>query len=618
VTNHDGRATPGRLWFAGALDDNNNRAGANGDNNLDNNNGRLVGIAKSPPGPFMLTTQEPESTLFSHLCSLENLNHAFEKARRRKTLKPYVIAFEKNLTKNLAQLREELLTQKYRPLPLQTFIIRDPKTRKISKSDFRDRIIHHAICNIIEPSIDKHFIHDNYANRKGKGTLKAVERFNLLKRKASRNQTRTCYVLKADVKHYFETVDHQILLDILRRTITDEQILTLIATIIANYKTDRPGKGMPLGNLTSQFFANVYLNELDQYAKHTLKVKHYIRYVDDFVILSDRKDELEALRTKINLFLQERLALALHPDKSKIITLQRGIGFLGFRIFPHHRLLRRKNMLKFHRKMSAFRQEYQQGEVDRETVVAALQGWLAYAEHGNTYKYRRQILHDFNQYFTPQPPKASEQEKKPRPFEKKIQVAERPFTVQKTLLLFKKGKTPPQIAEQRGIKEGTVWEHLANLIEHHQLQLSRIIPKDRTHQIIKHIHDENDTLKDIKSRIGDPTITYNEIACVLASKRSRNGKLIIKKLVQWYQRTNCERKCFMRPEQIAICNKKFEQLTAANPSLTMKKREFLDLFNNHLTICVLPEQQKRRPMTWREFLILRKAFQRQQKANQNA
>lgn len=173
-----------------------------------------------------------ETDLFSQVCSYENLYLAYEKARKGKTLKKYVIEFEKKLKENLNQLRNELIIQSYKPKPLETFIIRDPKTRKISKADFRDRVIHHAICNVIEPIFDKNFICDNYANRKGKGVLKAVERFDCFKRKVSKNNTKNCFVLKADIKHYFENVDREILLSIIKKKIADKNVLWLIETII--------------------------------------------------------------------------------------------------------------------------------------------------------------------------------------------------------------------------------------------------------------------------------------------------------------------------------------------------------------------------------------------------
>ncbi len=177
--------------------------------------------------------------MYSILCSYENLLEAYLKARQGKTQKHYVLAFEKDLDKNLKQLQTELITQTYEPKPLKTFIIRDPKTRKISKSRFRDRIIHHALVNIIGPLFQKSFIYDSHANQIGKGTLKALQRFDTFKRKVSKNNTNPCYVLKADIKHYFEEVDHRILLTILKRKIVDEKVLQLIEKIVTNFGTQR-------------------------------------------------------------------------------------------------------------------------------------------------------------------------------------------------------------------------------------------------------------------------------------------------------------------------------------------------------------------------------------------
>ncbi|MDP3734376.1 MAG: reverse transcriptase/maturase family protein, partial [Nanoarchaeota archaeon] len=222
---------------------------------------------------------------YEELCSESNLQRAFKRARKGKTGKTDVIKFEQKLRENLLQLRNELLLQTYQPQPLKTFILRDPKTRKISKSAFRDRVVHHALCNIIEPVFDRQFVYDSFANRLEKGTLNAVKRFDVFKRKVSQNNTRNCFVLKADIKSYFDTVNHHVLVEILGKRIKDERVLWLIKKIIANHHRKEKERGMPLGNLTSQFFANIYLNELDQFVKHRLKAKHYIRYVDDFVIL---------------------------------------------------------------------------------------------------------------------------------------------------------------------------------------------------------------------------------------------------------------------------------------------------------------------------------------------
>jgi RNA-directed DNA polymerase len=198
--------------------------------------------------------------LWHELCSYDNLLLAFKRARKHKTTKDYVIQFERNLQDNIILLRTELLFYCYKPKSLISFIIRDPKTRKISKSDFRDRVIHHALCNIIEPIFEKRFINDSYANRIGKGTLNAIKRFDYFKKIVSKNNTVSCYVLKADIRKYFENVDHEILIRIIEKRIKDKKVIWLIRKILANSPYETKSKGMPLGNLTSQFFANVYLD----------------------------------------------------------------------------------------------------------------------------------------------------------------------------------------------------------------------------------------------------------------------------------------------------------------------------------------------------------------------
>ena len=197
------------------------------------------------------------SNLYPQIYNLGNLILAWRKARKRKTKKEYIIEFEKNLVKNLVNLHLELANQTYFPKPLKTFILRDPKTRKISKSAFRDRVVHHAIFRIIESIFDKTFIYDSCANRIGKGNLFALERFNHFKGKVTENYTKEGYCFKADIKHYFQEVKHNILLNIISDKITDKKTVGLIEKIVKN--SEPKNKGMPLGNLTSQFFANVIL-----------------------------------------------------------------------------------------------------------------------------------------------------------------------------------------------------------------------------------------------------------------------------------------------------------------------------------------------------------------------
>jgi retron-type reverse transcriptase len=388
----------------GRLNNFNNNSNFNASNrNIDNNNIRVRGIAQNSAETFMM--KKPRD-LWQELCAYKNLELAWKRARKHKTKKRYVIEFEKNLNENILMLRTELLLHAYRPLLLKTFILRDPKTRVISKSDFRDRVVHHALCNIIEPIFDKAFIYDSYANRKSKGTLAAIKRFEHFKIKTSRNLTKLKedkgvkgFVLKADVRHYFDTVDHKILIKIIRKRINDKRIIWLIKTILSNYKTKLPGKGMPLGNLTSQFFANVYLNELDQYVKHVLKAKHYIRYVDDFVILHLSAERLGYYKEQINYFIKEKLALQLHSDKSKIHPLYTGTDFLGLRIYSHHRLLKKRNIRKFRTKLELMHSEYEVKKVNYDEIYDFLEGWAAYSKYANTFKLRRKHLAQAEELF---------------------------------------------------------------------------------------------------------------------------------------------------------------------------------------------------------------------------
>ena len=373
-----------------ALYDNNldNNSNANGNNNL-NNNGRFLRI----------TPVSMASSLFEKFCSYDNLKLAFAKARKHKTRRKEVIEFEANLIQNLQDLRTELCLLSYCSQPLKSFILRDPKTRKISKSAFRDRVVHHALVNIIEPLFDKCFIYDSYANRKGRGTLKAIERFEFFSRKVSGNYTKTAYVLKADIRHYFETVDHTVLTKLLKNKIEDDKIMFLITKILRNYMTKEKNKGMPLGNLTSQFFANVYLNELDQFVKHVLKAKYYIRYVDDFVIVHNSFDVLNNFKQKINDFLAEQLTLELHSDKSKILPIRNGVEFLGLRVFAHYRLLKLRNLKKFQRKLIHLKGLYRQKQINYDSAFDFMEGWLAYARQANTYTLRKKFVKQFEAAF---------------------------------------------------------------------------------------------------------------------------------------------------------------------------------------------------------------------------
>ncbi|MBU2576728.1 MAG: reverse transcriptase/maturase family protein [Nanoarchaeota archaeon] len=330
--------------------------------------------------------------LYEKIYSYDNLYLAYRNARKGKTKRPYVKEFEENLENNLIDFRFELITFTYSPRPLDNFILKDPKTRKISRSHFRDRIIHHAIINVIREIFEKRFIHDSCANQLGKGNLFSIKRFETFRRKVTKNFTSKAFCLKADVKHYFQEVDHEILIKIIKNKIKDKKVVELIRKILKKNASGEQNKGMPLGNLTSQFFANVYLNELDYFIKYQLKAKYYIRYVDDFVILHQNREQLNKWKKEIEKFLAEKLMLELHPQKSKVISLSKGVDFVGFRNFYHFKLLRKRNLRSMLKKIDTYRDKL----VSKEKMMEIFQGWNAYAKWANTYNLRKSVLSKIN------------------------------------------------------------------------------------------------------------------------------------------------------------------------------------------------------------------------------
>ncbi len=338
--------------------------------------------------------------LYKKLYSTDNLNLAFRKARRGKSKKDYIARFELDIEKSIGLLQRDLRLKIYKPSRLKKFIIRDPKTRTIHSSIFRDRVVHHAIINIIQPIYEKIFIYDSFASRKSKGAHLAVKRFEYFVNKVSSNGRKIKhpfnnnsirgYVLKADIKHYFATIDHKILLNILRKKIKDNDLIDLIRIVLNNSENQIERKGLPLGNYTSQFFANVYLNHLDYFVKNKLKAKYYIRYVDDFVILDKNKDTLFIYMDKIKKYLQF-LKLDLHPDKTEIHALRNGITFLGYKIFYHYRLLRRRNIRYFKRRLNEKLELYHCGLMGKEELDSFLQGWQGYSSFANTYNFNKKI-----------------------------------------------------------------------------------------------------------------------------------------------------------------------------------------------------------------------------------
>ncbi len=307
---------------------------------------------------------------YNDIISLENLLLAWKEFKKGKKSRIDVQIFERNLMSNILSLHHDLLTKTYKHGAYFAFNISDPKPRNIHKASVRDRLLHHAIYHALYPFFSKTFITDSYSCRVGKGTHRALRRFERFARKVSKNHTKTCWVLKCDIRKFFASIDQKILLDILKGYVRDKDIVWLLATIIESFHSIEVGKGLPLGNLTSQLFVNIYMNEFDQFVKHRVKAKYYIRYADDFVILLADRNKLEVLLQKVEDFLKQRLKLSLHPNKVSIETFTSGIDFLGWVHFPKHRVLRTVTKRKMF------------GRVSEKNVTS----YLGLLSHGNAYE----------------------------------------------------------------------------------------------------------------------------------------------------------------------------------------------------------------------------------------
>ncbi len=316
---------------------------------------------------------------YNDIISLENLYEAWAEFVNGKRHKRDVALFALNLSHNIFALHEELKNRTYRHGGYKAFAINDPKPRSIHKAHVRDRLLHHAVYRTLYRYFDKKFIFDSYSCRYAKGTHRALGRFRHFFNKVSHGNRRTCWVLKCDVRKFFASIDQGILLDICKRHLPDQDILWLMQDIVGSFYSTEAGKGLPLGNLTSQLLVNVYMNEFDQHAKHVLKHQHYIRYADDFVIMHHDKSELQKALPKIGEFLLDNLKLSLHPDKVFIKTFASGVDFLGWVHFQDHRVLRNATKKRMLRNLN--------GGAAKEVV----QSYLGLLSHGNAFGLKRRI-----------------------------------------------------------------------------------------------------------------------------------------------------------------------------------------------------------------------------------
>ncbi len=326
--------------------------------------------------------------IYNDIISVENLLDAWKEFLNGKRSKEDVLEFQSDLIYQVISLHEELRAKTYKHGSYYHFRISDPKPRDIHKASVRDRLLHHAIYRKLYPYFDTRFIHDSYSCRQGKGTHRAMRQFFAHARKGSHNHTKTVWVLKCDIRKFFASIDHTILFSILEKHIKDTDVLWLLHEVVESFSSKisrfnldtKPSVGLPLGNLTSQLLVNIYMNEFDQYVKHTLKVKYYIRYADDFVVLTQSKQHLQALVSYMVLWLRENLKLELHPQKCFIKTFASGVDFLGWVHFPTHRVLRtstKRRMLKRIRGL----------EKESPTV----QSYLGMLKHGNGEKLKQML-----------------------------------------------------------------------------------------------------------------------------------------------------------------------------------------------------------------------------------
>ena len=341
--------------------------------------------------------------LFDGIASFEALHAAALRAARAKRAKPGVAAFLANLEKEVLRLERELKSGRYRPGRYTKIEIYDPKHRIVSAAPFRDRVVHHAFCAVCEPIFERGFVHDSYANRVGKGTHRAVARYEKFR-------DRFRHVLRCDIFRYFHAIDHEILKRDLRRRLACEHTLALADRIIDGSNPQEPvyqhfpgddlftplerRRGLPIGNLTSQFFSNLYLDCMDHFVKEVLHAKGYVRYVDDFVLFHDDRERLEEWRGRLTRFLEGR-RLRLHPRKTMLQATSAPATFLGFVLLPGgRRRLPDDNVRRFRNRLRGLRDRRRHGTVAEDEVRRRVQSWIAHAEHADTWRLRQTIFRD--------------------------------------------------------------------------------------------------------------------------------------------------------------------------------------------------------------------------------
>lgn len=315
---------------------------------------------------------------------------AWKEFKQGKNQKSDVLRFEFNLENNIFNLHQELKSKTYQHFKYTAFSIIDPKLRKIHKANVKDRVLHHAIFRIFYPIFDKSFIFDSYSSRIGKGTHRAISRLRIFLIKESKNNRKNAFVLKLDIKKFFDSVNKGILINLIKNKINDSDAIWLAERIVKSFNESEEN-GIPLGNVTSQLFANIYLNELDQFIKHKLKIKYYLRYCDDFIIIDENEESLKNLIKPIDNFLEDKLKLNLHPNKIILRKYNQGIDFLGYVIFPNHIILRTKTKRRIFGKIKTGKKELELGLIDKKSFDQRLQSYFGMLRHCKGKKIRNEM-----------------------------------------------------------------------------------------------------------------------------------------------------------------------------------------------------------------------------------
>lgn len=365
----------------------------------------LLKIKSATHNFFIMEAIMKIKNVYDEICSFENLYKAYLNARKNKRFRDEVLGFTNNLEEYLFDIQKDLVNHTYKVGQYREFYVYEPKKRLVMALPFKDRVIQWAIYQVINPMFSKGYITDSYACIEGRGTHQAVQRLHYWLKKVNRKPGKW-YYLKLDISKYFYRIDHEVLVKMLQKKIQDKQLMKLLENIIFSETsfglelgTIDPAErdkrvaqcGMPIGNLTSQMFANIYLNELDQYIKRELKVHHYIRYMDDMILLADDKKLLHEYKTLIDTFLNEKLKLNLN-NKTAIRPITLGIEFVGFKIWATHIKLRKSTALKMRRRLNSLKKQYFKGKVELSDVQATVNSYMGMMKYCNSYSLKNKLF----------------------------------------------------------------------------------------------------------------------------------------------------------------------------------------------------------------------------------